>query len=180
MADLKDLLSVGVSRPPNTRLLTAFGKTQSLTEWAEEYGIYPATLSARLKRGAKLEDSLHKGNRAAPAVDITAFGRTQRLAKWAEEYGLNSVTLHSRIKRGVKPEDALTTKPGMHTRASSKRRVDPYAKRREKLRADLVYRSVVTKAAEGVPAFVKLLAVVDDYLECARGKEATSKVVFTS
>ncbi len=43
----------------NSRLLSAFGKTQNLTAWAEEYGLPLSTLKNRLDRkGYELEEAL--------------------------------------------------------------------------------------------------------------------------
>ena len=42
------------------RYITAFGKTQLLVEWAEEYGIDGYTITLRLKRGWTLEDAISK------------------------------------------------------------------------------------------------------------------------
>lgn len=40
------------------RLLTAFGRTQALAAWAEEYGFKPVTISNRLAKGMSLELAL--------------------------------------------------------------------------------------------------------------------------
>lgn len=42
----------------NTRPLTAFGKTQLLTDWAKETGVNIMTLHARLRRGVPIEIAL--------------------------------------------------------------------------------------------------------------------------
>jgi hypothetical protein len=42
----------------NNRWLTAFGQTQTLTQWAQEYKISVATLYCRLDRGLTLEQAL--------------------------------------------------------------------------------------------------------------------------
>ena len=42
------------------RLLTAFGRTQTLTQWAEEVGITPSGLSNRIGRGMAVETALTK------------------------------------------------------------------------------------------------------------------------
>lgn len=56
------------SNKRNNRLLSAFGKTQILTMWAEEYGLPLSTLKNRLDRnGISLEEALvmpiHKGKK---------------------------------------------------------------------------------------------------------------------
>lgn len=40
------------------RLFTVFGKTQTMTQWAEEYCISKSTLWGRLKRGWTIEEAL--------------------------------------------------------------------------------------------------------------------------
>ena len=44
----------------NNRLLTAFGKTQHLAEWAREYGIQHTTILYRLRAGWPIEDAVSK------------------------------------------------------------------------------------------------------------------------
>ena len=41
-----------------TRLLTAFGRTMTITEWAKETGLKRLTIHMRIKRGATPEDAL--------------------------------------------------------------------------------------------------------------------------
>jgi predicted site-specific integrase-resolvase len=45
-------------RGPRARRSTIAGRTQSLTEWAEEYGIKRNTLYQRIRRGDSLRDAL--------------------------------------------------------------------------------------------------------------------------
>lgn len=42
----------------NNRILTFRGKSKTLTEWCSELGLKPTTVSARLKRGRTVEESL--------------------------------------------------------------------------------------------------------------------------
>lgn len=42
----------------NNNLLTAYGKTQTITEWASELGIYWGTIASRLKSGRTVEQAL--------------------------------------------------------------------------------------------------------------------------
>lgn len=42
----------------NSRLLTYYGRTQTLTQWAREYRIHPITLRGRLDRGWSLKQAL--------------------------------------------------------------------------------------------------------------------------
>jgi hypothetical protein len=51
----------------HTRHLTAFGRTQCLSAWAEEFGMPKTLLLGRLKRGMTVEETLNKPRRRAVA-----------------------------------------------------------------------------------------------------------------
>jgi hypothetical protein len=53
------------TREPHDRLLTAFGKTRTVTEWAKRLGITPGVIHMRLHRGWPVEQAvfLPKGSR---------------------------------------------------------------------------------------------------------------------
>ncbi len=100
----------------NTRAntnLKAFGRTQCLSAWAEEYGMEHTTLLARLSRGWDLERALteevdsRRGVRQ-DVITLTAFGQTKPLKVWAAEYGMRLPTLVRRLKQGWSAFDALT------------------------------------------------------------------------
>lgn len=42
----------------SNRILAAFGKSQPLTIWAEEYGVHPRTLASRVAKGWPVEKAL--------------------------------------------------------------------------------------------------------------------------
>ena len=46
----------------NNKLLTAFGKTQTLATWIEELGLNLATVQRRLRRGMSHDQALYPGN----------------------------------------------------------------------------------------------------------------------
>lgn len=108
----------------NNRILTAFGKTQTLLEWSKEYKIPTGTLAGRLYAGNAIEDALTKApywtlrtkemkdatyrNRKSTIL-ITAFGKTQALVAWSEETGIKAAVISARIRnRGMTPEQALS------------------------------------------------------------------------
>lgn len=110
----------------DNRLIVAFGKEQTLKQWAEEYKIPVGTLSGRLDRsGMPIEDALTKPvywnlqtkeikakvyrNRKSN-VFIEAFGQRKTLVEWSEIYGIKPAVISARIRRrGMTPEQAMTT-----------------------------------------------------------------------
>jgi hypothetical protein len=107
----------------NARILTAFGKTQSLKRFAEEYNVAPGTLATRLYRGMGVEEALTMpayDNLRSPKMKetyrnrkstryLTAFGKTMSLVEWAEEYNINPQAIAKRLKKGMTPEDAISS-----------------------------------------------------------------------
>lgn len=90
------------------RLVTAFGETLCISEWAERYGISIGALYGRIvTRGIDPESALTMGG-SVRARHVTAFGETRRVFEWAEMYGISKYTLSYRIER-MDPETALTT-----------------------------------------------------------------------
>lgn len=43
---------------PRVRLLTAFGRTQGIGEWARAYGLNPTTIDMRIKAGWTVEEAI--------------------------------------------------------------------------------------------------------------------------
>lgn len=77
----------------NNRLITYQGRTQCLTDWAEELGIGVHTLLHRLgKLGWSVEDAfttpVQRQARKYASEAITFNGKTQRLSEWARELGI--------------------------------------------------------------------------------------------
>ena len=96
----------------NTRLnsgITYNGKTQSITEWAKEYGINRTTLEARLKfQNSPIEKALlpkyeYKKYRESLSDKtphkISWNGRQWTIAQLAKEYNLDYTTLSVRLKQ---------------------------------------------------------------------------------
>lgn len=91
------------------------GETKPLIVWAEEFGLNPATLKSRLKRGFVTKEDLSK-----PLIDtkhttskyITFNGKTLDQAGWAREIGISPTSLGKRLKNpNWTLEKALTTPP---------------------------------------------------------------------
>src|ERR1700721_39578 len=105
-------------------ILEAFGRKQTLRQWAEEYGLPVSTFSGRLKNHS-VEEALKLplyGALSSPEMKakfyrnrksnrmIEAFGQRKTLVEWSEEYGIRSAVLGARIsRRGMTSEQALTT-----------------------------------------------------------------------
>jgi hypothetical protein len=83
------------------------GKTQTLTQWAEEYNVSLKLLSKRIINGWGFEDALLK-----PPEEIETYaynGETKTLKKWACELGIAYNTLEMRLFRGWSIERAFST-----------------------------------------------------------------------
>ena len=91
----------------------AFGKEQTLKEWASEYGITHSCLLARRHKGLSLEVSLLQ--ETTRNCTHRVFGKSQTLKQWASEYGMNYKHLWGRINTcGWSIEKALTTPVRAH------------------------------------------------------------------
>jgi len=94
----------------NTRgnhVVTFRGKSQTVTEWANELGCNPQTVFQRLRKwsGARAVSA-----KVAPRNKelITFRGKSQPVTAWARELGIHYVVLGSRLKRGWSVERAMT------------------------------------------------------------------------
>ncbi len=100
------------------RLVTAFGKTQMVSDWAAETGIKRETICRRLNDGWWPENALSKpaatvrygwdGSGKQRRRNITANGKTMCLAAWALEVGIPAKALQHRLNRGWPVEKALS------------------------------------------------------------------------
>lgn len=114
----------------NNHLIEFEGKTQSLSQWANEYGIQVGTLWYRLKEGWLIEEALTKplmtpqesgsliwatpteqnGNKRSNRL-FKFDGRVQKLSQWAREFCIDAGTLRNRLEKGWPIEEALTKSP---------------------------------------------------------------------
>lgn len=103
----------------NTIFLTAFGKTQSLGDWAEEKGMTVKAIEQRLKKcGFSAEKALSQIDFRCNM--ITYKGETKTLSQWAEKLGINLQTLNSRINlKKWTIERAFETEVKKHERRNS-------------------------------------------------------------
>lgn len=103
-----------LNRSVNVRL-TVGGRTQCLSEWADEVGVDPRTISKRIKLGWPAERALSQPTNTS--VLVTLGDRTQCVAAWCRELGRKKNTVCDRIKRGWTPEMALTAPINYRSRA---------------------------------------------------------------
>lgn len=92
-------------------LLTANGKTATLTQWAAETGLTQSAIRQRLKRGASPAEAVNPNptERKPPpqSVLLTHDGQTKPVKAWAREKGLSPGTIRNRIKWGWPAERLL-------------------------------------------------------------------------
>lgn len=91
-------------------LLTFKGKTQTLTQWAEELNLTTSAIIARLNRGWTIENTL-----TTPLVQnevyITIDNETHTLGEWKRIKGYGYGTISTRIRRGWNKIEAVITPP---------------------------------------------------------------------
>jgi len=93
------------------RYLTLEGREQSLTEWAQELGVTPATIWWRLRQGLPIKEVLrpHRwyARNGRPATKLTLNGRTLSLKEWAAELDMSYQAIYDRLRKGQPVEDVL-------------------------------------------------------------------------
>lgn len=87
-------------------LVTYNGKTQTISQWADELNINVKTLYTRFERGFSVERALNYNYKKSHA--ITYMGKKQTVVEWAKEFNINAQTLYTRLNRGWSIEKALT------------------------------------------------------------------------
>lgn len=90
----------------SNHIVTAFGRTMTIQDWAEEKGINKTSLRERIVAGWEPEVAMTKPMRQE--LIVVAFGRTQTLRTWSLEKGMNPTTVWCRIQRGWSSERALS------------------------------------------------------------------------
>lgn len=89
-----------------SRMYTHNGKTQCLTDWANEHGLNESTLRRRLNGGMTIEKALTFDDTGST---LTHGGRTLTIKQWAAVTGLHVTTIRGRIYLGWSAAAALTT-----------------------------------------------------------------------
>ena len=89
--------------------ITAFGKEQTITEWAYEYGIPYQTLYRRITyEGMPMEEALTvKRQRVCVPHLVCIDGCTLSVTAWARKMGISRKTIYDRIEQGMSYEDAI-------------------------------------------------------------------------
>ena len=84
--------------------ITIEGITKTATEWAEQYGIKPATLYARLKRGMDVQTALTREvvdfKKGFPVRCIETGEVFQSSAEAARKYGVKDCTINGAVNMG--------------------------------------------------------------------------------
>lgn len=86
------------------------GEARTIASLAKQFGINPATIYARLKRGWAIQDSLSATEKPSPHI-LTFQGKSMTVTAWADELGMRPTTLFYRLSHGWTVEDALMTPP---------------------------------------------------------------------
>lgn len=88
-------------------LFTHRGKTQTLTQWAEEFGINPHTCYTRYLKTNVFDEifSLEPLNKCK--IELTYNNETKTLVQWIEELNLSKTTCYRKYRKGCSVEEIL-------------------------------------------------------------------------
>lgn len=93
----------------NNVYITYKGVTKTATEWAEHFGVNPATFIARHKKGWSDEDIIEIPVNYNINIVYTSFGIGFTISDWSKISGINRGTIYDRIFRlGWHPDNAVT------------------------------------------------------------------------
>jgi len=94
----------------NNYLVTYDGKTQTLSEWAREYGLPRETLRSRIEKlGYSFEEAIKKKYKSQRNNVIVSYnGRSFTQAEFAREIGVTPQCICQRLKRGFTPENIVS------------------------------------------------------------------------
>lgn len=97
----------------NTRYGTMDGITKPLTEWCEEYNIYPETVMQRMESGMDFKSALTHptGFESISSFIIEIDGVKKNVTEWCKIFGTSRNTAYGRIKRGLDPIEAVSKPP---------------------------------------------------------------------
>lgn len=88
-------------------LVSAFGKTQCLADWATELGLKQGQIQNRLRLGWSIE-RLFTEPIQPQRRKLQAFGETLTVAEWARRHGVHPQTILKRLSSGVDVELAIS------------------------------------------------------------------------
>lgn len=84
-------------------LLTAFGQTLTMSEWAERTGLAYSVIKDRVSKEWPPEKVLQQSRKRT----LTAFGKTMTAKDWAKEARIPYSTIVERMTKGWPPEQVL-------------------------------------------------------------------------
>lgn len=93
----------------NTRqnvVLTVNGKSQCLSQWAEDMGVSRTLIRDRLRLGWSHSDAVLIPEKTI-RHGLTACGETHTVAEWARRSGLTAPAIYERLKRGWPADRAV-------------------------------------------------------------------------
>lgn len=93
---------------PDVRLLTAFGRTQPLQYWADEFNMTAWTLNDRIvNRKMSIEEALTRPLKApSPILKVGRVSR--RISEWSTRTGIPIRTIKYRLENGRSPAEAIS------------------------------------------------------------------------
>ena len=83
------------------------GKIQTITQWAEEYGMTEQVLSGRLRKGWDMESALTKPLKLPKKIEYN--DKLYTVSELAKKFGFNSYTITNRLRSGWTIEQILNT-----------------------------------------------------------------------
>lgn len=92
-------MKVQCNNKRDNRLIALNGKTQTVSQWADELGINYGVVRNRLHKGLPLE-KVFENKDLRVADKITYRGKTQTVAEWARETGIDRKNISRRLARG--------------------------------------------------------------------------------
>ena len=90
----------------NNKIITAFGKSLTQSEWAEKTGITRETIAMRLRKGMSAEDTLSKcvGEKTNNRVVVTPAGTFSSISGCSKYVGLSISGVYGRINSKNYPD----------------------------------------------------------------------------
>lgn len=95
--------TIQANNKSNNRNIIAFGKTQTLMQWADETGIKRETIAKRLNSGKSPEIALSV-QKSSQYKYVTPKGSFISLKEVCEIYGLKNTAIHSKFESNKYPE----------------------------------------------------------------------------